>query len=31
MVPLIIGIGPSSFHHVVCCDINTRLYLLTGP
>ena len=31
MVPLIIGIGPASFHHVACCDINTRLYLLSGP
>ncbi len=31
MVPLIIGVGPASFHHVVCCDITTRLYLLSGP
>ena len=31
MVPLIIGVGPASLHHVVCCDITTRLYLLSGP
>ena len=31
MVPLIIGVGPASLHHVACCDITTRLYLLSGP
>ena len=31
MFPLIIGVGPASLHHVVCCDITTRLYLLSGP
>lgn len=30
LLPMIIGARPAEVHHVMCCDIATRLYLLAG-